>query len=145
VDHVEAAHSEGARDSGFLGDALMKLTAYRLATELATATWEDGTELSEDSRTRALAPQLVLAVGSIGANIAEGYSRLSGRDRVRFFEYALGSTRESVHWYHVAGPLLSPAVRLARANTLSRIRQLLLATIANERQAMPVKPNASGG
>jgi hypothetical protein len=36
-------------------------------------------------------------------------------------------------------------VRLARANTLSRIRQLLLATIANERQAMPVKPNASGG
>ncbi|MFN8404533.1 MAG: four helix bundle protein [Anaerolineales bacterium] len=35
------------------------------------------------------------AVGSVGANISEGYSRSSGKDRARFYEYALGPARES--------------------------------------------------
>jgi four helix bundle protein len=73
----------------------MKL--YRLALFLGDLAWHDVTKLVSDRRTVSLADQLFRAIGSIGANIAEGYSRQSGKDRTRFYEYALGSTRESRH------------------------------------------------
>ena len=38
------------------------------------------------------------AVLSISANIAEGYSRTSGRERAKFFEYANSSAREARDW-----------------------------------------------
>ncbi len=43
-----------------------------------------------------------MTVGSIRANIAEGYSRGTGKDRARFYEYALGSARESRDWYFIS-------------------------------------------
>jgi four helix bundle protein len=42
------------------------------------------------------------SLGSVGANMAEGYSRLGARERARSFEYALGSARESRDWYYNA-------------------------------------------
>ena len=42
--------------------------------------------------------QLTRALGSIPANIAEGYSRSTPVDRSRFYGYALGSTREAIAW-----------------------------------------------
>jgi len=82
------------------GDPLWKMKAYRLAVFLGDLAWHDVTNLVSDQRTVKLADQLFRAVGSIGANIAEGYSRRSGKDRGRFYEYALGSARESRHWYY---------------------------------------------
>ena len=81
------------------GDSLWKVKAYRLALFLADLGWEDTSRLLRDRRTVALADQLYRAIGSISANIAEGYSRGTGRDRARFYEYALGSARESRDWY----------------------------------------------
>lgn len=40
--------------------------------------WYDVSKLVEDKRMIGLADQLYRAVGSVGANIAEGYSRQSG-------------------------------------------------------------------
>ncbi len=88
--------------------------------------------LSDDSVTRAIAGQLHAAVGSISANIGEGYSRSSGVDRSRLFEYALGSVRESMTWYNAAGPILGDVV-LTRLNDLEEIRRILLAVIPRER------------
>jgi four helix bundle protein len=51
-----------------------------------------------------LSDQLYEAVGSVSANLAEGYSRGTGKDRARFYEYALGSARESRDWYFKARP-----------------------------------------
>ena len=48
-------------------------------------------ELSRYPMTQKVCDQLYSAVGSIEANIADGYSRSSGKDRCRFFEYALSS------------------------------------------------------
>lgn len=71
-------------------DALWKVEAYRLALFLSEVAWHDMNKLWKDERTRGLADQLYRAVCSISANIAEGYSKSTGKDRARFFEYALG-------------------------------------------------------
>jgi four helix bundle protein len=78
--------------------------------------------------------QLFRAVGSIAANMAEGYSRSTGLDRARFLEYALGSVRESLVWYHAAREAVGVAVADDRAARLVELRRLLLTSIANERQ-----------
>ena len=72
------------------GDPLWKVEAYRLALFLVDIGWKDVTKLVSDKRTLSLSDQLYRALGSISANIAEGYSKSSGKDRVRFYEYALG-------------------------------------------------------
>jgi hypothetical protein len=71
-------------------DPLWKIRAYQLALFLADIAWSDVSKLAEDTRTAKVAEQLFRAIGSIGANIAEGYSRNSGRAKVQFYEYALG-------------------------------------------------------
>jgi four helix bundle protein len=83
---------------------------------------------------RPIGSQLYRALGSIAANIAEGYSRSSGADRARHFEYSLGSTRESLVWYFAVAALLGRDLFEARHETLSQIRRLLLATIPTERK-----------
>jgi len=57
----------------------------------------------------------------------------SGKDRARFFEFALGSVRESINWYQAARPVLGDVVR-TRLNTLEELRRLLLAIIPRERE-----------
>ena len=68
------------------GDSLWKMTAYRLALFVADVGWHDVTCLMRDRRTLGLADQLYRALGSISANLAEGYSRGTGRDRAHFYE-----------------------------------------------------------
>src|ERR1035437_10479927 len=85
-------------DEARTGDSLWTVQAYRLglyAIECHTFDRRANTKLG---RAAAL-DQLTRAVGSISANIAEGYSRASVADRLRFYEYALGSTREAIAWY----------------------------------------------
>lgn len=115
------------------GDPLWRMKVYRLAVFLGDLAWHDVTKLVSDQRTIGLADQLFRAVGSIGANIAEGYSRQSGRDRARFYEYALGSTRESRHWYYQGRHVLSDKVAEHRINLLAEIARLLLSIIPQER------------
>ena len=54
-------------------DSLWKMQAYRLALFLADIGWHDVTKLMRDRRTIGLADQLYRSLGSIGANLAEGY------------------------------------------------------------------------
>lgn len=73
-------------------------------------------------------------MGSISANLAEGYSRGTGRDRARFYEYALGSARESRDWYYKGRHILGPAVTTHRLNLLTQIIRLLLTMVPQQRQ-----------
>src|SRR5687767_10372147 len=115
------------------GDPLRRMAAYRLSLDLVDLAWSDAQAVRRHSTTRPMGSQLYRAAGSIGANISEGYSRSSGRDRVRLFEYALGSARECRHWYYSARHVLTPQVCEARSGTLNRICQLLLVAIPEER------------
>lgn len=115
------------------GDPLWTVEAYRLALFIADVSWHDVTKLMRDQRTRDLSSQLYEAVGSIGANISEGYSRGSGKDRARFYEYALGSARESRTWYFDGRHILGEAVMTHRLNFLTQLVRLLLTMVPDQR------------
>ena len=113
-------------------DPLFRMRAYQIAADLLEAAWHDAKKLSAEPVTERIAGQLYAAVNSITANLGEGYSRSSGKDRSRFFEYALGSARESISWYQGARPVLGDVVP-DRLDNLEEIRRLLIATIPRER------------
>ena len=115
------------------GAPLWRMKVYRLALFVADLGWHDVTKLSKDRRTWKLSDQLYAALGSIGTNIAEGYSRSSGKDRARLYEYALGSARESRNWYYNARHLLGDEVAFHRMRLLTHIIRLLLQIIPEER------------
>jgi len=118
------------------------MRAYRLAVELVEESWNDAEKLSHHQATEKISGQLYAAIGSIAANLGEGYSHSSGRDRARIFEYALGSTRESMIWFRTAEPVLGRNVVSERLAKLEEIRRLLLATIPRERGRL-IRPEHS--
>jgi four helix bundle protein len=83
--------------------------------------------------------QLTRALGSISANIAEGYSRGTISDRCRFYSYALGSSREAIAWYDTLRLELGD-VASDRQAKLVQIRRLLLTTL---RRIRPEGPSLS--
>jgi len=115
------------------GDPLWKVSAYRLALFAADVGWHDVTRLMKDKRTSALSDQLYRALGSIGANLSEGYSRGSGKDRARFYEYALGSARESRTWYYDGRHVLGDVIISHRLGFLTQIVRLLLQMVPDQR------------
>jgi len=116
-------------------DSLWKMKAYRQALFLADLCWQDAGKLAGDRRTLSLADQLYRAVGSIGANLAEGYSRGSSKDRARFYEYSLGSARESQDWYYKGRHILGQPVTDHRLDVLAEIIRLLLTMVVQQRNA----------
>ncbi len=115
-------------------DALWRVQAYRLGLFAADIGWPDVTKLDKDRRTRRLSDQLYRALGSVSANIAEGYSRGSRKDQARFYEYALGSARESRDWYFKGRHVLGMAVAEHRMQLMTQIIRLLLTTIPQHRR-----------
>ena len=115
------------------GDVLWKMKAYRLSLFLSDLCWEDVSGLEKDTRTKSLSNQLYRAVGSIAANLEEGYSKLSGKDRARFYEYALGSARESRGWYYRGRHVLGEEVFNHRAGLLTEIIKMLIVIVPAER------------
>lgn len=114
-------------------DSLWKMRAYRLAMFVGDIGWHDVTKLMKDQRTVKLSSQLYEALGSISANLAEGYSRGTGKDRARFYEYSLGSARESRDWYYKSRHILGDAVAQHRLQLLNRITSLLLVMVPDQR------------
>lgn len=115
------------------GDALWSMKVYRLSLFLSEIGWEDVSKLIKDRRTIELSDQLYRALGSIGANLAEGYSRGTGKDRARFYEYSLGSARESRHWYYNGRHILGDTVVTHRLGLLGEVIRLLLTMIPDQR------------
>lgn len=116
------------------GDSLWKLEVYRLGLFIAEISWRDALELNKHSLTRSIADQLYRAVCSISANIAEGYSRSTGKDRARFLEYSLGSAREARDWYYKSRHILKEEVVKHRVNLLTQIIKILSVLTPNQRQ-----------
>jgi four helix bundle protein len=134
--------------SCFTEDPLWKVEAYRLAMFAVDLAWPDVCKLATDRRTRELAGRLHRSAGSISADIAEGYSRASHKDQARFYEYALGSARESRNWYYDGRHVLSEKVVEHRLQLLTQIVRLLLTMIPNERRMAlreEVVPYGDGG
>jgi len=113
------------------GDPLWTVRAYRLGL-YAIACHSFDRQTNQRLGHAAALDQVTRAIGSISANIAEGYSRSTPLDRVRFYTYALGSTREAIGWYETLRPELGSATD-HRQGILIQIRRLLLTTIKRSR------------
>jgi four helix bundle protein len=116
------------------GDSLWKLEVYRMGLFVSDIAWQDALELNKNHLTRGIADQLYRAVCSISANIAEGYSRSTGKDRARFLEYSLGSAREARDWYYKSRNTLKEEVVKHRINLLTQIIKILNVLTPHQRQ-----------
>ncbi len=79
--------------------------------------------------------RIVLPLGSVSANIAEGYCRGSARDRCRSYEYALGSAREARDWYYKGRHVLGETTVEERIDLLTQVIRLLLTMLSQQRTA----------
>ena len=114
-------------------DTLWRVKAYRIALFLSELAWHDTIKLVKDRRMFAIADQLFRAASNISSNVAEGYSRGTGKDRARFYEYALGSVREARDWYCKSRYVLEGIVVSHRLGLYSELAKLLLTMISKER------------
>lgn len=114
-------------------DSLWKMEAYRLALFATEIGWHDVTELLKDKRTLGTADQLYRSLGSISANIAEGYSHHTGKARAQYYQYALGSARESRDWYYKAHHVLKEEVVNHRIALMTQVIKLLLVMVPQQR------------
>ena len=119
--------------TGEYPDFIKRMRVFQLAVQLLDDSWSDAETLTGHPVTALVGPQLYKAIGSIAANIGEGYSRSSGRDRARFFEYALGSAKESGIWYRAAVRVLDHPTVASRMAVLEEIQRMLQAVIPRER------------
>jgi four helix bundle protein len=115
-------------------DSLWKVSVYRKALYLRFKAWSEAMKILRHGLGGSLARQLYRAVGSIGANISEGWSRSTGLERAHAFDYSLGSTREAIVWYLPAAEILGPTVTKRRLSQLAEVRRLLLVMIQTERR-----------
>jgi len=115
-------------------DPLWKLDVYRLSLFVAEIGWEDVVLLDKNKITRDASDQIHRSLDSISANIAEGYSRSTGKDRARYFEYSLGEAREARDRYFKARRILKQEVVLHRIRLLTQIVKMLNAFVPVQRK-----------
>jgi four helix bundle protein len=77
---------------------LKDLKVYQLARKLSSIAWNIYSEMSFEEK-KIIGDQFIRSTDSIGANIAEGYSRFHYLDKVRFYYNARASQSEATdHW-----------------------------------------------
>lgn len=120
--------------SEITNDPIWKLEVYRLALFADDIGWNDVLALSKNNLMWGVADQLHRSLGSISANLTEGYSRSKGLDRARFLEISLGSARESRDWYYKSRHVLSQDVVIHRMGLVTRIVSMLTPMISHQRK-----------
>ena len=114
-------------------DAIWSLRVYRVALYVAELASHDARRLVSNPVTEGIAGRLVEATASIGAQIAAGYCRMSKRDRVPFYELALGAAREARDWYLRARIELGDNAVNSRIATLTAVAKVLVVLIDRSR------------
>lgn len=116
-------------------DPLWVFEAYRTALFFADLAWFDCEKLMADPRGKAIAYQLIRSVGSVPANMEEGYARGYGKDYARFLRIALGSARETRGWYFRGRHLFDESLLQHRLNLLDDIiKNLVIAAKQQSRK-----------
>ena len=108
--------------------------SYRKALYLHEMAWADCQQLWGVPLGRSLADQLLRSVGSISANIEEGYGRgIAHKEYDQFLRYSLGSAREAQGWYYRSRHLLPDSVVDKRMQLANEVIALLSSTINRRR------------
>ena len=80
---------------------LSDISAHRVAFDLSNYVWDIAIKWNYFTKDT-IGKQLVRAVDSVSANIAEGFGRYSKKDKVKFYRYSYGSIKESFDWVEKA-------------------------------------------
>ena len=115
-------------------DSLWQFQVYPKAMFVYDLLWGDCEVMMKDVRGRAIAEQIILSGGSIGANVEEGFGRGFGAEFVYFLRVALGSARETRGWYYRARRLLKPEVLAHRLDLLDEIVGVLVKSVDHQKQ-----------
>lgn len=89
-------------------DRLEEIRFYMHSRELWDMCWDDTELLMRDLRGKEISKQLIRSMGSVSANIEEGYGRGFGKEYPHYLRIARGSARETKGWYYRSGKLLLP-------------------------------------
>lgn len=89
--------------------------------------------LLKDVRGKKIAEQLIRSVGSISANIEEGFGRGYGKEYAYKLRISLGEARESRGWYWKARKLMPPDTLDHRLTLLSDIIAMIAPNITKQR------------
>ena len=127
------AEWEATVPESYKRDPIWRTPAYRYALWLSDLVKADAKVLRADRDFRNNADQLIRAVEAISANLAEGYSRSTGAERARFYDYGVATTRESRDWYFKARSVLGSEIVEQRHGVLERIVRILTAVVPRER------------
>ena len=111
-------------------DRLGNNDIYKKASELFDEFINrDSDMLGVDYRGREIVKQLVRSIGSICANIEEGYGRGYGKEYVYFLKVSRGSARESKGWYWRGRKFIKKEIVQERMKVLDEIIAMLVTTI----------------
>ncbi|MEM6523165.1 MAG: four helix bundle protein [Bacteroidota bacterium] len=106
------------------------LKFYKDSIRLWEEFWNDSNVLLKDIRGKEIAIQLTRSIGSISANIEEGYGRGYGKEYPRFLKISRGSAQESKGWYKKSKFLLPEKTINDRIAILDKLIAHLTATIS---------------
>ena len=76
---------------------LNDVEAYKSAFRLSNYVWEIVVKWNYFSK-NTVGEQMVRAIDSISANIAEGFGRYGKKDKIKFYRISKGSVTESFDW-----------------------------------------------
>jgi len=113
-----------------MADRLDELIFYQMSLQLWDECWNDSEILLKDIRGREICKQLTRSVGSISANIEEGYGRGFGKEYPHFLRISRGSARESRGWYVKSKFLLDKNIIEERDKKLASIIAMITKTIS---------------
>lgn len=103
---------------------------YQKSQELFDLYMEIDSEiLRQDFRGREIAKQLVRSLGSVCANIEEGFGRSFGKEFIHYLRISRGSARESKGWYLRSKTLLPSDLISKRIKLIDEIIRMLVALI----------------
>ena len=114
-------------------DPLWKFDVYPRALFIYELAWEDCQYLLKDARGKTITQQLIRSVGSISANIEEGFGRGYGNDYAYKLRIALGEAREARGWYWKSHNLIPSEVLDHRIELLSDIIAMKAPNIERQR------------
>lgn len=80
---------------------LKDISAHRIAFDLLNYVWDIVIKWDYSAKD-IVGKQLVRAIDSISANIAEGFGRYFKKDKINFYRYSYGSISESFDWIEKA-------------------------------------------
>lgn len=107
---------------------LNDIEAYKISYHLSNYIWDIIIQW-ESFPKRTLGEQFIRACDSISANIAEGFGRWYKKDKIKFYRYSQGSSKECFDWNE-------------KAKTRKLITQEQYTYIFNQLSLLPLKINA---